>query len=126
MEQFPRASGGQLNQEVGHLVSRLRKAALGRGPTRTQVFFRHTVIVVLMQDDLTSAERLLVSGGDTTAVIHARLRIQDLMRESLVAGIEELTGCKVEAFMSSNHIDPDLVSEMFVLDRPVPGETATA
>jgi uncharacterized protein YbcI len=126
MAETPRAAGGQLNQEIAHLVARLRKAALGRGPTRTQVFFRQNVVVVVMQDDLTPGERLLHAGGDGTAVIHARLRIQELMREGLVAGLEELTGCKVEAFMSSNHIDPDLASELFILDRPVPGELPTA
>jgi hypothetical protein len=27
----------------------------------------------------------------------------------------------VVAFMNDNHIDPDVVAELFVLDRPVPG-----
>jgi hypothetical protein len=31
-------------------------------------------------------------------------------------------GCTVEAFMVANHIDPDLAAELFVLDRPVPGQ----
>ena len=30
----------------------------------------------------------------------------------------ELTGRKVVAFMSANHIDPDLAAEIFVLDGP--------
>jgi len=49
---------------------------------------------------------------------------QEAMRADLVARIEELTGCKVEAFMSSSHLDPDYAAEVFVLDRPVPGESA--
>lgn len=126
MDDTPRATGGPLNQEVAHFVARHRKEALGRGPTRTQVFARQNVIVVVMEDGLTPGERLLVAGGDHTAVIHARLRIQELMRGRLVAGVEELTGAKVKAFMSSNHIDPDLATELFVLDRPVPGEATTA
>jgi uncharacterized protein YbcI len=38
------------------------------------------------------------------------------MREEAIAKIEELTGRKVMAFMSANHIDPDLAAELFVLE----------
>jgi uncharacterized protein YbcI len=38
------------------------------------------------------------------------------MREALVAHIEELTGRKVVAFMSDNHIEPDMAVEIFVLE----------
>ena len=38
------------------------------------------------------------------------------MREDAIAKIEELTGRKVAAFMSANHIDPDLAAEVFVLE----------
>jgi hypothetical protein len=37
--------------------------------------------------------------------------------------VEALTGCKVEAFMSTNHLDPDYAAELFVLDRPVAGDS---
>jgi hypothetical protein len=38
------------------------------------------------------------------------------MREEAIAVIEGLTGRRVTAFMSANHIEPDLAAEMFVLD----------
>jgi uncharacterized protein YbcI len=41
------------------------------------------------------------------------------MRADLVEIVEELTGCTVRAFMSANHLSPDILSEVFVLDRPV-------
>lgn len=46
------------------------------------------------------------------------------MRHDLVAAVEELTGRTVVAFMSDNHVDPDMAAELFVLDSPVPGERA--
>lgn len=33
--------------------------------------------------------------------------------------METVTGAKVIAFMSDNHVDPDLAAEVFVLDAPV-------
>ena len=38
------------------------------------------------------------------------------MREEAVAAVEQLIGRKVIAFMSTNHIDPDLAVEIFVLE----------
>ncbi len=37
------------------------------------------------------------------------------MRDDLVATVEEHTGRKVAAFMSDNHIDPDMAVEVFAL-----------
>ena len=46
-----------------------------------------------------------------------RRAYQDAMRSGCIASIEGLTGRTVEAFMSANHIDPDLAAEIFIL-RP--------
>ena len=37
------------------------------------------------------------------------------MRADLVTAVEGLTGRSVAAFMSANHIEPDLAAEIFVL-----------
>ena len=37
------------------------------------------------------------------------------MRADLIAGIEELTGRKVIAFLSDNSIDPDVKAKSFLL-----------
>jgi uncharacterized protein YbcI len=37
------------------------------------------------------------------------------MREDYTAGIEEITGRQVVAFLSANHLDPDIAIESFVL-----------
>ena len=45
-----------------------------------------------------------------------------MMRQEQVASVEDLTGRTVMAFMSANHIDPDIGVETFVLE-PEPEET---
>ena len=117
-----RSRGGELNQRIADAVVRAQKELLGRGPTKAQAFFRHNFVVVVMEDPLTTGERRLAEGGGLDAVLGMRHRYQQLMRTELVRSIEELTASKVEAFMSGNHIDPDLAFELFVLDRAVPGE----
>jgi uncharacterized protein YbcI len=46
------------------------------------------------------------------------------MREDAIASIEKLTGRKVAAFISANHINPDLAAELFVLEPD--GEAASS
>ena len=56
--------------------------------------------------------------GHGDAVISMRHRFQLAMRAAAVAEVEKLTGSRVTSFMSTNHIDPDLAAEIFVLDVP--------
>ncbi len=49
------------------------------------------------------------------------------MRHDLINGIEQILGRTVEAFLSDNHIDPDVAVEVFVLapaDAPPQGDGA--
>ena len=57
-----------------------------------------------------------MSGGHEQGVLHTRGVFQALMRDELVAAVEGLTGRTVAAFMSANHIDPDIAVETFVLE----------
>jgi uncharacterized protein YbcI len=115
---------GQLNQAIANAVVRGHKRVLGRGPMRAQAFFRHNYVAVVLEDRLTQSEQSLVAGGERDAVLDMRLRYQQVLRDELVRAIEELTARKVEAFLSGSHIGPGLAFELFVLDRPPPGEHA--
>jgi uncharacterized protein YbcI len=120
------ATGGELNQAVAKLVVRAHNRYTGRGAPRAIAFYRRNVLVVVMQDALTKAEQSLAEDGMGGSVLQIRREVQESLREELVAGVERLTGCKVTAFMSDNHIDPDVSAELFVLDRRVPPPPAAA
>ena len=77
-------------------------------------------MVVLLRNPLTALERALVADGNRDAVCQLREQFADTLAPQLVDSVQTLTGCTVEAFMSATHVDPDLVAEVFVLDRPVP------
>jgi uncharacterized protein YbcI len=111
--------GGQLNAAIANALVLLQTKHSGRGPTRARVFYREEVLVVVMEDVLTTAERNLVAGGDADSVLEMRSSYQHAMRADMVAVVEELTSRNVVAFMSDNHVDPDLSTELFVLDRPL-------
>lgn len=126
MSKSEQLTGGQLNAAVADACVRVHNQYLGRGPSKAQAFFRDRVIVVVMEQILTKAERTLVDSGRPDHVLSMRREFQSTMEEDLTRSVEELTGCRVVAFMSDNHLDPDIAGELFILDRPVPGEPTDA
>jgi uncharacterized protein YbcI len=68
-----------------------------------------------LQELLTKGERSLVRDGKADFVLEMRRAYQFTMREDFTAGIEEITGRQVIAFLSANHIDPDVAIESFML-----------
>jgi uncharacterized protein YbcI len=115
-----------LNAALARSVVRIQRRFAGRGPTKAQAFFRHHFVVVVMEDAMTTLQRSLAGEGNPAAVLATRRQLQDAMRSALVAEVERLTGCRVLAFMSDNHIDPDLSAELFVLDRSIADERPDA
>jgi uncharacterized protein YbcI len=117
----PGPQGGQLNAAISDAVVTLLSEYTGRGPTKAHTSVRNDVVLVLLRDTLTKGERALVSRGRAEKVLELREEYQAAMRDDAIAAITRLTGRSVKAFMSTNHIDPDLAAEMFVLDGRVEG-----
>jgi uncharacterized protein YbcI len=116
--------GGALNAAIARAVVRYYAEMLGRGPTKAQAFHHDNIIIVVLEDTMTKADRGLVAAGRGDAVLNTKRAVQEALEPYLRSAIERLSGCKVRAFMSTNHLEPDLVAEVFVLDRPVPGRSA--
>ena len=114
--QDERTQAGSVSSAISNAVRQLLADYTGRGPTRARTSIRDNLVVVLLEDTLTKGERRLVHKGRDYRVIDYRREFQEAMRDDAIASIEELTGRKVMAFMSANHIDPDLAAELFVLE----------
>jgi uncharacterized protein YbcI len=113
---------------VGSTASRISNAAVhllseytGRGPTKAKTVISRDLVVILLQETLTKAERSLASGGEQAIVLDVRRRFQEAMRDDLVAAVEVAMQRKVLAFMSTNSVNPDMAAEIFVLE-PVPDD----
>jgi uncharacterized protein YbcI len=97
-------------------VVRTLSAYTGRGPTSSWTSIDGDLVAVVLRDTLTKGERSLVNDGRTELVLLMRKAYQLTMREELVAGVEQHTGRKVIAFLSDNHINPDISIESFILE----------
>jgi uncharacterized protein YbcI len=112
-------AGGQLNAEIARSVVGIYRHACGRGPTKARTMFRSDVVVVILEDVLTPAERSLIADGRAAAALDMRRSLHAAMRPSLAAAIAEATGRPVRAVMSDSNDDPDVTVEIFLLDGPV-------
>jgi uncharacterized protein YbcI len=110
-----RPTGGSRSASISNLVVRLLSQYTGRGPTKARTFFNDDMVTVVLQDTLTKGEVTLVNNEHDQMVLDTRATFQDVMRDDLVSGVEEITQRKVVAFLSANHIDPDLAVETFIL-----------
>jgi uncharacterized protein YbcI len=100
---------------ISDAVVKIIQQYTGRGATRARTDINANSIVVLLSDTLTKGERVLVENGSERLVLRTREEFQRLMRPELVQAVERLSNRDVVAFMSENHVDPDMAAEIFVL-----------
>lgn len=118
-----RLTGGELNAAITSAIVGIHNEHLGRGPRSAYSFHVDGVVVTVLNDVLTKAEQTLVAGGEARAVAATRHLYQEAMQAEFTAAIERLTGRTVTAFVSGNHLDPDVAVEVFILDD-APGSGA--
>jgi uncharacterized protein YbcI len=111
--------GGELNAAVTSALVGIHTQHLGRGPTTASTFHYRNVMVTLMHDVLTHAERALIRSENVDAVRHIRQLFQRAMEADFREAVERLSGRRVIAFVSGNQLEPDIAAELFVLDEPL-------
>lgn len=111
-----RASAGSVAADISNAVVRLLSEYTGRGPTRARTHITEELVSVVLRDTLTKGELSLIAAGKTELVLAARKAYQEAMGADLTAAVEHHSGRKVLAFLSDNHLEPDIAIESFVLE----------
>jgi len=108
-------SDGALNAALVNEIGRIVAAATGRGATRSRAFVDNDVVVCVLEDSTTKAERTLLDAGKAELVRFQRDALQRAMEPELVACVERLTGRRVATFLSGTSSDADAAVEVFIL-----------
>jgi uncharacterized protein YbcI len=87
----------------------------GRGPSKARTFIDDDMLVVVLQNALTPLELTLVDNDRAEIVLATRKTLQELMSAELIAGVEQRMQRTVTAFLSANHIAPDVAIVTFLL-----------
>ncbi len=119
MADAERLTGGEVDAAVTSALVGTHHNYLGCGPETAWTFHYGSVPVTLIHEVLTPAEKSLTTTGQVDAVNHIRHLFQDAMAADFREAVERLTGRKVLAFVSGNHLDPDVAAELLILDGPL-------
>lgn len=101
--------------EISNAMVQLMGEWTGRGPTKVRTTLVGDMLIVRLEDVLLKAETKLIGVDQAEAVLNMRRRFQIAMRDSMVEMVERILDRKVKAFLSDQHLDPDIALEIFVL-----------
>jgi uncharacterized protein YbcI len=114
-----RLTGGELNAALTDELVGVQTGYLGHGPKTAFTFYRGNVVVTVMHDVLTKAEKILAQTGRHGEVTEVHGLFRQEMEVDFRAVVERLTGHKVLVFLSASHIEPDVAAAIFILDDAV-------
>ena len=115
MNEEPQQSLGEMRATISREMVRLQAEYYGKGPTRAKTYIVDDVVVVVLEESFTRAEKTLAERGEREAIQHIRRRFQQQMAESFTGVVEQATGRKVRVFLSETDIEQDVSVETFLL-----------
>jgi uncharacterized protein YbcI len=93
------SQGSDLRREISRALVAISKEATGRGPAQALTYINENVVLTLLSDTMTTAERTLLDEDEDQAVRSLRRLFQGVVREQAIEVVERLTGRKVLAFL---------------------------
>jgi uncharacterized protein YbcI len=106
---------GEMRATISREIVRLQAEYYGKGPTKARTYIYDDLVVVVLEETFTRAEKTLAQRGEGDAIQHIRRRFQQQMAEDFVGVVEQATGRKVRAFLSDTDISEDISVETFLL-----------
>jgi uncharacterized protein YbcI len=115
MAEGDRSSLGEMRATISKEIVRLQAEYYGKGPTRAKTYIVEDLVVVVLQESFTRAEKTLAERGEKDAIEHIRRRFQQQMAEDFTSVVEQATGRKVRVFLSETNVELDVSVETFLL-----------
>jgi uncharacterized protein YbcI len=106
---------GEMRAMISKEIVRLQAEYYGKGPTKAKTYVDDDLVVVVLEESFTRAEKTLAARGEREAIQHIRRRFQQAMADSFTSVVEQATGRKVRVFLSETDIDRDVSVETFLL-----------
>src|SRR3954469_2351728 len=106
---------GEMRAMISSEVVRLQAEYYGKGPTKAKTYIVDDLVVCVLEESFTRAEKTLVDRGEREAIQQIRRRFQQQMADEFTSVVEQATGRKVRAFLSETNLDHDISVETFLL-----------
>src|SRR5947207_2514798 len=95
MAERDRSSLGEMRATISNEIVRLQAEYYGKGPTRAKTYILEDLVVVVLEESFTRAEKTLAERGERDAIEHIRRRFQQQMADAFTSVVEQATGRKV-------------------------------
>jgi len=110
-----RSALGPTQATISREIVRLQAEYYGKGPTKAKTYIVEDLVVVVLEETFTRAEKTLAERGEREAIEQVRRRFQRQMADKFTNVVEQATGRKVRVFMSETDVEHDVSVEMFLL-----------
>jgi uncharacterized protein YbcI len=105
----------EVAEQIGESLARMMGRYYGQAPARHKAHVLPGLVVVLLEETFTEAERVLIERGEAEGVADIRRRFQKAVEEEFRSVVEDATGSEVRAFISDVHLEADVSIEIFLL-----------
>jgi uncharacterized protein YbcI len=106
----------QLETRIADQIALLQADYYGVPPKGARAYvIPGEIVVVVLRETFTPAEKVLIKHGDAEAIQHSRRRFQQLSREDFGSVVEQATGEQVESFLSETNLEKEVAVEIFLM-----------
>ena len=106
----------ELETRIADEISLLQADYYGIAPKHARAYvISGEIVVVVLRETFTPAEKVLIGHGDAEAIQHSRRRFQQLSGDQFVSVVEQATGEQVETFLSETNLETEVAVETFLL-----------
>jgi len=110
------ARASRIETRIADQIALLQADYYGVAPKAARAYvIPGEIVVVVLRETFTPAEKVLIGHGDAEAIQHSRRRFQQLSREDFGAVVEQATGEQVESFLSETNLENEVAVEIFLM-----------
>jgi uncharacterized protein YbcI len=109
------APGMSVDVQIAEAMAGLHAEFYGHPPGSSRAIVAEDVVVVVMEQTFTRAERTMIERGEVEEIQNIRRRFQRVMAEDFHSVVENATGRDVRSFVSDTDVNEGLSIEIFLL-----------
>jgi uncharacterized protein YbcI len=113
---MPDEPGGSLRAALANAMVGMKKQYYGRGPTAAKAWLLDDYVFVALEGGLARNEETMLAAGKEDDVRRYRLSFQEMMGDTVMSAVAEITGRRVLTYHSQIVFDPVRTFEIFVLE----------
>ena len=105
----------QLERSIGEQIALLQARYYGGEPVRVSTTATDRVVIVVLEETFSVAERTLIARNEAEGIQDIRRRFQRIQEEEFRSIVEQATGHQVRSFVSDTDLQQNISIEVFIL-----------